>query len=429
MDGQQMSSTVPMILKWMATIALMLGSSTASLRAQDTPGSESQVTAPGLHAEYLYNGINRPARITVISPRSFGSVTLVLMDFDGHVLAEPIDVQAGIVDLAERLPAIWDIRRTAYLQMFDREQPVGSALVLQPMLSRLVPMTEVTAHPVSGKPHARIVDWVEENDLPPPVLTYEVQVHPTAPAPQGGAASTPPRSTHVPAQRRDEPPPPPQMPELPPKRKSNEPVERIFTGLRMYSEHDVILRTTHGDIRLAMKPDEAPNTVWNFLELCRGGFYRDVEFHRIVPLTATGLPFVIQAGDPSSGGDGGPGYWLPIENSKLPHDFGVISMARSDDPDSNGSQFFICLSREGTARLDGQYCAFGYAVDGVPAIVQIAHAPLADVAAGRAANPPVIRTAELIPAPPRLIGQGRPDQRITPEMARTEPKSTGKVPR
>ncbi|MDP6602414.1 MAG: peptidylprolyl isomerase, partial [Phycisphaerales bacterium] len=124
-------------------------------------------------------------------------------------------------------------------------------------------------------------------------------------------------------------------------------------------------------------------------------------FHRIVPLTARGQGFVIQAGDPTGTGSGGPGWWLPIERSDLPHDFGVISMARANDPDSAGSQFFLCLSREGTARLDGQYCAFGETVEGEVTIKAIAATPLSDPASGRPAEAPMILDMMLAPAPAR----------------------------
>lgn len=385
-----------------------------------------QSAEAGLHAEHLYNGVQRPARITVTSPRSFGTVSLALMEFDGKPLAEPISVHPGIVDLDEALPQIWDLRRTAYLQLLDGERPVGSALVLQPMLSRMVPVTEVKPHPTRGTLHTSIVGWIDENDpsmQAPPQEKEKVQ-SPTEQSPKplapGSAGGTATASNEV-------------SPDSNPKSKIEDPqsIERLFTGLRIYPERDVILHTTHGDIRLAMKPDEAPNTVWSFLELAGGGFYRNIQFHRIVPLTTSTppFPFVIQAGDPTATGDGGPGYWLPIEDSKLPHDFGVISMARSDDPDSNGSQFFIALSREGTARLDGQYCAFGYAVEGAAAIMAIAQVPLADVAAGKPVDPPLIKNVELVPAPSRAPGSGRPDQRVTPETKPAEPKPTGRIPR
>lgn len=398
--------------------------------AQQTPSADAPAApspAPGLSVERAYNGVHRPVMINVVSPRAFGTVTLQLMDFDGQPLANPIQVYPGRVDLAEKLPEIWAIRRTAYLQLLDVNTPVGSALTLQPMLSRMVPKTEIRTHPVTGNPSTRIVGWIDEND--PSMLTPTPPALPKPPAaPPTTRAKVPDRPPPIPGKETEpkpEPPPPPATVE-----EKHEPIERIFTGLRIWPERDVVLHTSKGDIRICLKPDEAPNTAWNFMELAQGGFYRDVTFHRIVPLTANGQPFVIQAGDPTATGDGGPGYWLPIEDSKIEHDFGVISMARSDDPDSNGSQFFICLSREGTARLDGQYCAFGYAVDGAPVIKSIAEVELADIRAGRPKEPPVINDAELVPAPPRTPGKGRPDERVTTEAAH-QPTSrpSGRVPR
>jgi peptidyl-prolyl cis-trans isomerase B (cyclophilin B) len=193
----------------------------------------------------------------------------------------------------------------------------------------------------------------------------------------------------------------------------------------VYPDRDVVLHTTEGAIIVAMRPDEAPNTVWNFLHLAQGGYYDGVTFHRVVPLTRQGDPFVIQGGDPSGTGEGEPGYWLPIEPSTLPHDFGVISMARGDEPDSAGGQFFFCLSRAGTARLDGQYCAFGYAVDGADTIRAIATVELADVASGRPAEPPIVTGITLVPAPPRTPGAGRPDRPVSetrpPPVVETQP--------
>ncbi len=88
-------------------------------------------------------------------------------------------------------------------------------------------------------------------------------------------------------------------------------------------------------------------------------------------------------------------------------------MARADHPDSAGSQFFFCLSRDGTARLDGQYCAFGYAVDGAATIRAIAEVELTDVSTGRPENPPVILEAVVVAAPPRVPGTGRPDRPVS----------------
>ena len=371
---------------------LMIGSVAAVLAS---PGTS------GLTAEWLYNGVRRPVMIRIAAPPAWAElapVTLVLMDADGRVLAEPTQARPGRCDLADLMPEIWRLRRAAYLQMVVDDQPVGSALVVQPMLSRMVPVTEQAISP-SGAAYTHITSWHEERH-PERAGTVgeDAREETEEPEPQGAA----PTAAETAATDH---------------RAGPDTDNRLLSGLRLYVERDVVLHTSAGDIRLAMRPDEAPNTVFNFLNLCEGGFYRTVVFHRVVPMTRQGEPFVIQAGDPTATGRGGPGYWLPIEPSRLPHDFGVISMARDADPDSAGSQFFICLSREGTARLDGDYCAFGYAVDGRETILAIAEVELADVAEGRPVDPPVIESAELLPAPPRLPGVGRPDRPLQRQPA------------
>jgi len=121
--------------------------------------------------------------------------------------------------------------------------------------------------------------------------------------------------------------------------------------------------------------------------------------HRVVPRLPSGHPFVVQFGDPAGGGDGGPGCNIQLENSKLPHTFGVLSMARDDDPDTNGSQVFVCLSREGTARLDGKYTSFAEAVSGADVITQLA-AVKTDQRTQRPLEMPRVVSARLVPAPP-----------------------------
>ncbi|MHC4428513.1 MAG: peptidylprolyl isomerase [Planctomycetota bacterium] len=337
----------------------------------------------------LYNGVDRPVPITVAAPDA--DAALVLLDADGAVIAGPVAVQPGPADLGELLPQVWGLRRSAWVQLLVADEPAGSPLVVQPMLSRMVPIAEEAINP-NGIRYTRIVGWRSE-------------LEPLDEAEEGDE----------PAQAEAEPAGP------------KEP-KRLMTGLRIYPDRDIVLHTTLGAIRLALRPDEAPNTCWNFRELCEGGFYTDVVFHRIVPLTRNGHPFVIQAGDPTATGDGGPGYWLPIEPSALRHEFGVISMARDVAPDSAGSQIFICLSREGTARLDGHYCAFGETVEGDETIRAIAAVELADPAKGRPVDPPVIERAELVPAPPRRPGVGRPDMVSVGEepAPATQPK---RVPR
>ena len=125
-----------------------------------------------------------------------------------------------------------------------------------------------------------------------------------------------------------------------------------------------VIRTTQGEMVIRFWPEVAPKTVENCKKLARDGFYDGTAFHRIVK------GFMIQGGDPltkdpraeDSWGTGGPGYKVKAEFNERPHVRGVISMARSQDPDSAGSQFFICLA---DARfLDRNYTAFGEVVKG-----------------------------------------------------------------
>lgn len=178
----------------------------------------------------------------------------------------------------------------------------------------------------------------------------------------------------------------------------------VFSGYRAYIDRHVILQTEHGPIRLALRPDAAPNTAWNFRHLVEGGFYTDVEFHRVVSTGRPGEGFVIQAGDPTGTGHGGPGYEIALEPSPIPHEFGVVSMARQRDPNSAGSQFFIALSRADTARLDGLYCPFAQVVDGAEVIAAIARSPVEPGPSFRPRTPPRILRADLVDAPP--VGEG-----------------------
>lgn len=115
------------------------------------------------------------------------------------------------------------------------------------------------------------------------------------------------------------------------------------------------LDTTMGPIRLDFLPDVAPGHVKNFLGLAKIGFYDGVSFHRVID------GFMIQGGCPQGTGTGGPGYNIKAEFNKTPHAPGVLSMARTNDPNSAGSQFFLCL--ETVSYLDGQYTAFGKVAD------------------------------------------------------------------
>lgn len=115
------------------------------------------------------------------------------------------------------------------------------------------------------------------------------------------------------------------------------------------------LETSLGKITLDMLPEVAPGHVKNVLGLAKIGYYDGGCFHRIIK------GFMIQGGCPQGTGTGGPGYTIPAEFNKTPHVAGVLSMARTSDPNSAGSQFFICLER--AAHLDNQYTAFGRTAD------------------------------------------------------------------
>lgn len=152
-----------------------------------------------------------------------------------------------------------------------------------------------------------------------------------------------------------------------------------------------VMTTDYGKLTCVFYYDVAPNTVDNFLTLSEGGYYDGLTFHRIVP------GFVIQGGDPRGDGTGGPGYTVAAEFNDHPHLEGVLSMARSSDPNSAGSQFFVCLDYSNTRHLDNQYTAFGKVVDGMDAVKKIAATPLADPQAGTPVKAPVIQKVEVLP--------------------------------
>jgi len=111
-----------------------------------------------------------------------------------------------------------------------------------------------------------------------------------------------------------------------------------------------------GKIVFKFFPDGAPNTVANFIKLAEKGFYNGLTFHRVVP------GFVVQGGDPAGNGSGGPGYTIKAEFNDHKHLRGSVAMARTPDPDSAGSQFYICLAD--LPQLDHQYTVFGQVVEG-----------------------------------------------------------------
>ena len=293
-----------------------------------------------------YFGVKQGVIVNVSLPEGHDTGKLFLLDESDNQLGNSATVTTGTHDVSLRIAELAHIDKAAWLQLAVDGKPVGTPLVVSPLLSRDVPVTEEALRGDGKSTYTKIVDWkneAEDDSLDPPLVS----------------------------------------------------------GYRVYRDEHVIMKTSAGDIRVKLRPDEAPNTVWNFLELAKNGFYSETIFHRIVPITSRGFPFVIQGGDPTGTGSGGPGWWLPIENSTLPHDIGVISMARANHPDSAGSQFFICLSREGTARLDGQYCSFGETVEGIGVIQKIASTPLEDALSGKPKDAPVVHSIEFKSVDPK----------------------------
>ena len=162
-----------------------------------------------------------------------------------------------------------------------------------------------------------------------------------------------------------------------------------------------VIKTSEGDMVVEFWTDAAPNTIENFKKLARAGFYNGTIFHRIVKA------FMIQGGDPNSKdpskenryGEGGPGYKIKAEFNDHSHERGVISMAREPDPDSAGSQFFICLAP--VPRLDHQYTTFGKLIKGDDVLGKIGDTPVSRNSMGEMSKPTkrvAIEKIDIVPA-------------------------------
>jgi peptidyl-prolyl cis-trans isomerase B (cyclophilin B) len=170
----------------------------------------------------------------------------------------------------------------------------------------------------------------------------------------------------------------------------------------MNSSNEVaVIKTSEGDMVVQFWTDAAPNTIENFKKLARPGFYDGTIFHRIVK------EFMIQGGDPNSKdpakensyGQGGPGYNIKAEFNDHSHDRGVVSMARGPDPDSAGSQFFICLGP--VHRLDHKYTTFGKLIKGQDVLEKIGDIPVTRNSMGEPSKPTkrvVIESIKIAPA-------------------------------
>ena len=136
-----------------------------------------------------------------------------------------------------------------------------------------------------------------------------------------------------------------------------------------------VLKTKFGEMEIVFFPELAPKHVESFLTLAKKGYFNGTIFHRVIP------GFMIQGGDPNTKdptkknayGTGGPGYTVPAEFNKIPHEKGILSAARTADPNSAGSQFFIMVAR--SPHLDGQYTVFGEVVKGIEVADKIVSQP------------------------------------------------------
>jgi len=177
--------------------------------------------------------------------------------------------------------------------------------------------------------------------------------------------------------------------------------EKKETSPMSTSNEVAVIKTSEGEMVVQFWTDAAPNTIDNFKKLARQDFYNGTIFHRIIK------GFMIQGGDPNSKdaakensyGQGGPGYQIKAEFNDHPHERGVLSMARASDPDSAGSQFFICLAP--IHRLDHQYTTFGKLIKGDDVLEKIGNTPVERSAQGEASKPTkrvVIESVKIVPA-------------------------------
>jgi peptidyl-prolyl cis-trans isomerase B (cyclophilin B) len=156
----------------------------------------------------------------------------------------------------------------------------------------------------------------------------------------------------------------------------------------------VSMETTYGTLKIELYIKDAPNTVVSFLQLCDKKFYDGLKFHRIIK------KFMAQGGDPSGNGTGGPGYNIPLEISAHKHVKGTLSMARTSEPNSAGSQFFLCFTD--TPFLDNQYTVFGQVTEGMDVLTKMEE----EAGADRDPQPPLkevkIISARVLSRPEKL---------------------------
>jgi peptidyl-prolyl cis-trans isomerase B (cyclophilin B) len=328
-----------------------------------------------------FAGVNRPIPARVVGAPGDRAALALVDPARGEVLArsEPVELGpsgAETVDLARLFPLLWTTRRpgTLVLQPTRAGRAEGTPLVLEAMIEPARArdaLTDAVMDAFERRDALELTRLLQLTDDEKQRLRRGVVIDEDAPA--------------------------------------------TASGYRLYPLKRVALHTAEGTIEIDLAPWAAPGACRRFVELAEGGFYDDLSFHRVVPHDDRGWPFIVQAGDPTGSGLGGCGAWIDFEPGSLRHERGTVSMARRPtDPNSNGSQFIICLSREGCAGLDGENVAFGRVSGGMGVVDRIAEAPAApsEEPGGRdiPLRPVVIQHATASPAPPLELPLAPDDQ-------------------
>lgn len=305
-----------------------------------------------LNPQRLYVGINQPMVVGIDRPGDAASVRLALLDPGGRVITRSEPIEGNSVSVDQVLSGIWSGRGdsdvqpsgapaltpTTGLNPGDLAIAARGVVYVQLEVGRDVPTQPAASESGEAKASEKTRVYTMEGSA----LVLQPMVSPARAEVRSAAGA---------------------MEMVFPKEK--QPTVSCFSGYRVYVDGVVRMKTGAGELTIKLRPEMAPNTAWNFRYLAASGFYDGTDFHRVVPVgRVAGKGFVVQGGDPTSTGEGTPGYDIAFEPTALKHDFGVVSMARDAEANTAGAQFFICLSREETARLDGLYCAFGQIVEG-----------------------------------------------------------------
>lgn len=377
------------VSRHLLTLVAGFASLTCAVRGagEDAPPPRPAAAPPGdvqIAPASLYARIHGPVRIDA-KPPSGGRAALgeiALLTRDGSTTIAKAPLPRGEADLASIFPSFWEMEapELRYAQVLVNARPVGAPLVIEPLLTRPGYIDGWTAQVLAA------FDRRDQDALRVLMSLGEgarLELRSSA-EPRASAAAT------------------------------------VWSGVRIYIDQRVVLKTSAGDITLELRPDAAPATAYRFLSLVQGGYYDGTSFHRVIAEDSRGRPYLVQAGDPTATGAGGTGERIPFESSTLAHDFGVVSMARHPaDPNSASGQFFICLSRDACASLDGRYASFARVIGGSEVVRMIAAAP---VGPSRPDDPrsPVDRPLELVTIERAVAVPALPIAKAEPAQAKPE---------